>query len=92
MGALYGLSLCDSGCRPEENATDIVFLQVHHNSHGAVFKLKKFIGFCIAKTINTRYTIADGKHCTDFIKLIVTIDLSELLEQHLRHFAWFYFI
>ena len=68
------LSLLDACCRPEENTTDIVFLQVHDNRHSAILKFKQLISFSIAKAIDASHAIADSQYSADFIKLLLRVD------------------
>ena len=83
MGTLHNLSFLDASRRTEQDTTYVVFLQVHHDSHRAVFKLKQFVSLSITESIDTGYTIADGQHGTYLVELLRIVDALQLLEQNL---------
>ena len=92
MGALHLLPFLNSSCRPEEHASDVVLLQVHHNGHSAILKLKKFRRLHVAQSIDTRHAIGDGEHSTHLVELFGLVDALKFLQKNLRNFAWFNFI
>ncbi len=92
MRALHRLTLLDAGSRTQEDATHVVFLEVHDNGHSAVLKLEQLVGFGITESVDSGHTVADCQYGTDFVKFLFSIDTFELLKQHLRYLAWFNFI
>ena len=82
-----------NACRgSQEDATDVVFLQVHHDGHRAILKLKQLAGLSVAQSVDARHTVADSKHRAYLVELRATIHLLELLQQHIRDLAWFYLV
>ena len=92
MGTFHHLSFFDAGSWSQEHTTNVVFLQVHHDSHGAVLKFEQFVGLGIAKSVDASHTVAHLEHGAHLIELGTVVDALQLLEQHFRHFAWFNFI
>ena len=92
MGALDDLPLLDSGCRTKQDTTDIVFFQVHHNGHRAVFKFEELVCLGITKTIDAGNTVAHGKHGAHLVEFLAVVYSTQLLKQHFTDFTRFYFI
>ena len=65
-GSLYLVAFLNIGVGPKNNATDVIFFQVHDHTHDTVGKLQEFVIHGIFEAINTRNTVTDGDNSTDF--------------------------
>ena len=92
MRTLHFLSFFDAHCSAKKHAAHIVFLQVHHDGHGAVFELQQLVGLSIAQSVYTGYAVAYGENRSHLVELFLRVDAFELFQQHFRHFTWFYFL
>ena len=94
VARVYGLRNAEANELLEfENGTMAIVMNLEEdNSHGAILKFKQLVGFSIAKTIDTCYTVADGQYATDFIKLLLRVDALKFFQKNLRHLTWFNFI
>ena len=89
--ALHALAFLDTLGGSHEHYADVVFFQVHGNTHHAVFKLYEFVFRDIGQPVNAGNAVAYGKHYADFFKFYVARDVAQLLQQHFRNFAGFDF-
>ena len=80
MGALHDHSFLDACRRTEQHATDIVFLEVHHDGHRAVFELQKFVGLGVAQSVDAGNTIADGQHGAHLVEFLLIGKALELVK------------
>ena len=92
MGSLHALTLFDALRRTKKDTTNIVFFQVHDDSHGAILKFKQLVGFSVSKAIDTCHAVTDGQYVADLIKLFLGVDALQFLNKDFRHLTWFNFI
>ena len=88
--AAGNIALLDTLGGTEEHYAHIVFLQVHGDGHGAVFKLHEFVFGNIAQTIQTGHAVGDVKHFANFLKLHIALDALKFIEEDVGNFACFY--
>ena len=92
MCAPNGLSLLNASCGAQKHTSYVVFLQVHHDSHGSVLKFEQLVGLSVVQPVDTGHSVAYRQYCTNFIELLAADNLVKLPEKNLRYLTWFYFI
>ena len=71
----------------EEDGSDIVLFEVHHNGLHAAVEFEKFAGLGSCEAVDTGHTVADGQDVADFFVVERVVDPAELVQQEIRDLA-----
>ena len=71
----------------EQDGSDIVLFEVHHDALHAAVEFEKFAGFGPCKPVDARHTVADGQHVADLLILERSVDPPQLFQQEVGDFA-----
>ena len=72
----------------ENNATNIVLLQVHRQTHHAVFKFQQLAGHRVVQAVNTADTVTNRDNRTHLSHINVSLIIFNLLLQNRADFFW----
>ncbi len=87
-GAFGDVALFDLAVLTEENAADIVLLEVQSHAENAVGELDQFHGHDIFQAIDTGDAIANLENLTHFFHIDLFLKLFDLFFENRGNFFW----
>ena len=73
----------------EQDGSDVVLFEVHHDAFHAAVKFEEFTGFGPCEAVDARHAVTDGQHVADLLILERSVDPPQLFQQEVGDFARF---
>ena len=71
----------------EQDGSDVVLFEVHHDAFHAAVEFEEFPGFGPCEAVDARHAVTDGQHVADLLILERSIDPPQLFQQEVGDFA-----